>query len=232
MSVELMLNAVNINLVAFSAFLHERRRPGLRPVRHHDRRRRGRRRPGDRAAHLPQPAQSRSRRGRPAEGLTAPCSNYAWLIPAIPAVSFVLILLLRQAVAAQGLRDRHRRRRRVVRARRASRVVQWIHRVERRHGRARRGHASAAFGRGRSAPTGGGRRGRRSRRSSTHVTWWQNGGVEVRRRHPDRRPRGDDAVRRHPRSRCSCTSTRRRTCTATAATPTSSPCSASSPRRC
>ena len=29
------------------------------------------------------------------------------------------------------------------------------------------------------------------------VTWWQNGGVDVQRRHPDRRPRRDDALRRH-----------------------------------
>ena len=33
MSVELMLTAVNINLVAFSAFQRQRRRPGVRAVR-------------------------------------------------------------------------------------------------------------------------------------------------------------------------------------------------------
>ena len=50
MSIELILNAVNINLIAFAR--HERldRRPGVRPVRHRRRRRRGRRRPGHRPA--------------------------------------------------------------------------------------------------------------------------------------------------------------------------------------
>ena len=42
MSIELMLNAVNINLVAFSAFTGTSSGAGLRPVRHHDRRGRGR----------------------------------------------------------------------------------------------------------------------------------------------------------------------------------------------
>ena len=71
--VELMLNAVVINLVAFSAFTRRGLGPGVRPVRDHDRGRRGRRGPGDRAPHLPQPAESGSRRGRPAEGLIPPC---------------------------------------------------------------------------------------------------------------------------------------------------------------
>ena len=55
MSIELILNAVNINLVAFSAMTGALSRPGVRPVRHRGRRRRGRRRPRHRAAHLPQP---------------------------------------------------------------------------------------------------------------------------------------------------------------------------------
>ena len=57
MSIELMLNAVNINLVAFSAFLPTQSSGQVVrvSVRHHDRRRRGRRRPRDRAADLPQP---------------------------------------------------------------------------------------------------------------------------------------------------------------------------------
>ena len=50
MSIELILNAVNINLVAFGAFTTRHRRPGVRPVRHRRRRRRGRRRPRHRAA--------------------------------------------------------------------------------------------------------------------------------------------------------------------------------------
>ena len=74
MSVELMLAAVNMNLVAFGAFHCTSRRSGLRVVRAHDRRRRGRCRARDGAPHLPQPAQRRSRRRRRAEGLRA-CSS-------------------------------------------------------------------------------------------------------------------------------------------------------------
>ena len=50
MSVELMLNAVNLNLVAFDVWLarHPARRPGADPVHHRHRRRRDRHRPGDR----------------------------------------------------------------------------------------------------------------------------------------------------------------------------------------
>ena len=196
MSIELMLNAVNINLIAFSAFSHDVVGPGVRAVRHHDRGRRGRRRPRDRAAHLPQPAQPRPRRGRPAEGLTPNrCSTHAWLIPAHPRGLVRRDPLLREAPAEQGRRDRHRRRRRVVRP---------LVRRGRRSGstgsttRTRATHGLGAFfgtgiARRRAASTA---RGRRSRSIHT-VTWWQNGGVDVRRRHPDRRPRRDDAVRRH-----------------------------------
>ena len=62
MAVELMLNAVNINLVAFDVWLRDEllRGPGLHAVRHHHRRRRDRARPGDRAARLPQPRDHRS----------------------------------------------------------------------------------------------------------------------------------------------------------------------------
>ncbi len=49
MSVELMLAAVNINLVAFGAYNGNVAGPGVRAVRAHDRRRRGRRRARDRA---------------------------------------------------------------------------------------------------------------------------------------------------------------------------------------
>ena len=57
MSVELMLNAVNLNLVAFDVWLRDALHSGqvAHAVRHHDRRRRDRPRPGDRAAGLPQP---------------------------------------------------------------------------------------------------------------------------------------------------------------------------------
>ena len=64
MAVELMLNAVNLNLVAFDVVAARRaaRRPGVHAVRHHHRRRRDRARPGDRAAGLPQPRAPRRRR--------------------------------------------------------------------------------------------------------------------------------------------------------------------------
>ena len=57
MSVELMLNAVNLDLVAFDAWLRDRPalRPGLRAVRHRDRRGRDRGRLRDRAGGLPAP---------------------------------------------------------------------------------------------------------------------------------------------------------------------------------
>ena len=54
MSIELMLAAVNVNLVAFGAFHNSRDRPGVRAVRAHDRGGRGRRRARHRPAHLPQ----------------------------------------------------------------------------------------------------------------------------------------------------------------------------------
>ena len=47
--------------------------------------------------------------------------DHAWLVPLIPAVSFVVILLFGKRMPAQRLRGRHRRGRRVVRARRAAR---------------------------------------------------------------------------------------------------------------
>ncbi len=121
--------------------------------------------------------------------------------------------LLREADAAAGRRDRDRRGRRVVRAvvRRRGPVDRPGRRRDRPGRAGLRALAAAASSRPRA---GTGRGGGRSRSSST-ITWWQNGGVEVRRRHPDRRPRRDDAVRRHARSRCSCTSTRPRTCAAT-----------------
>ncbi len=148
MSIELILNAVNINLVAFCTFRGVGG-PGLRAVRHRRRRRRGRRRARDRAAHLPQPTLHRHRRARRAEGLSRyvvlhprldhPCAHGA-VVPADPA--------LRQAPAAQGLRDRHRVRRRRVRARAAHR-----RQLDRLAGGQPRGHR-----RGRRGP--GARRGR------------------------------------------------------------------------
>ena len=174
-----MLNAVNINLVAFSrVHTAASSRPGLRAVRHHHRRRRGRRRPRHRPAHLPQPAQRRPRRGRPAEGLTASVARARLAHPARSRRSrSSLILLLRQAPAAQGLRDRHRRGRRVVRA-----VVVARRPVDpagrRRRGGARRGGLGAL---GRSVAS----LAEAEEHADAvvepvvqHVTWWQNGGVE------------------------------------------------------
>ena len=70
MSIELMLLAVNINLVAFSSLPGRPRRPGLRAVRADGRRRRG----GHRACHrrrlLPQPRLDRGRRHQHDEGLS------------------------------------------------------------------------------------------------------------------------------------------------------------------
>ena len=79
---------------------------------------------------------------------------------------------------------------------------------------------------------GGAPRGRR--RWSREATWFDARAAPRGRqgRHARRRPRRDDAVRRHARSRCSCTSTPPTTSPATGATPTTSPSSACSPRRC
>ena len=55
MSIELILNSVNINLLAFDRLQRQQRRQRVRAVHHRRRRRRGRRGPGDGAADLPQP---------------------------------------------------------------------------------------------------------------------------------------------------------------------------------
>ena len=69
MSVELILLAVNINLVAFSAYLRRPGRADLRHVRPDRRRGRGRHRPGHPGHLLPQPRQHRGRRHLDDEGL-------------------------------------------------------------------------------------------------------------------------------------------------------------------
>ena len=71
MSLELMFNAVNLNLIAFSFRLGGSRGPGAGDLRHHDRRRRGGHR--TRTDHRPGPAQGHGgpRRGRRDAGLTA-----------------------------------------------------------------------------------------------------------------------------------------------------------------
>ena len=81
MSIELILNAVNLNLVAFGTLRANPDRRGLRAVRHHRRRRRGRRRHRPRADALPQPPEHRHRRAGPDEGLITP----QWiLVPDLP----------------------------------------------------------------------------------------------------------------------------------------------------
>ena len=210
MSIELMLAAVNINLVAFGAFHNTdaRDRPGVRAVRAHDRRRRGRRRARDRPAHLPQPAQCRPRRRRRAEGLTADVLPRPRVARAVDPGGFVRRdPAVRQAIPAPGVRGRHRRGRRVVRARRAARSSSGSTACRTPTARtawprpsARSAAASAA-----SAPRA---RWPQVEPVTHHLTWFQNGGVRLDRRHPDRRPRRDDDVRRHARSRCWCTCTR------------------------
>src|SRR5690606_33257513 len=73
----------------------------VRLVRDRHRRRRGRCRPGDGPDDLPQPAFDRSRRAVGVEGLmmlAASSSGWfldnAWLIPVIPAIAFVVIIVV------------------------------------------------------------------------------------------------------------------------------------------
>ena len=89
--------------------------------------------------------------------------------------------------------------------------------------RARRGRGVGALGRSIGQLGAEGSRGRRSCpvAAPPHVVPERRRAAD--RRHPDRRPRGDDDVRRHARSRCSCTCTRSSTCAATAGSRTSTP---------
>ena len=72
MAIELILLAVNINLVAFSAFLGDLGRPGVRDVRADRRRRRGRDRPRHPRHLLPSPRLDRGRRRQPDARLMHP----------------------------------------------------------------------------------------------------------------------------------------------------------------
>ena len=69
MSIELMLLAVNINLVAFSAFIGDLVGPGVRAVRADGGGGRGRHRSRHRRRLLPQPRLHRGRRHQHDEGL-------------------------------------------------------------------------------------------------------------------------------------------------------------------
>ena len=82
MSIELMLNAVNINLVAFSHQLQNVDRPGLRRLRHRRRRGGSRRRPGHHSRVLPQQGNRQHRRNEPAAVVSG--MDLIWLIPLLP----------------------------------------------------------------------------------------------------------------------------------------------------
>ena len=82
MSIELILLAVNINLVAFSAFLRRPDGPGLRAVRADRRRRRGRHRPRHPRRLFPQPRHHRGRRRQSDEGLSVRCTHAIVFLPA------------------------------------------------------------------------------------------------------------------------------------------------------
>ena len=225
MSIELMLAAVNINLVAFGAFHNAVDRAGVRAVRPHDRRRRGRRRPRDRAAHLPQPPQCRPRRRRRVEGLTAdvlPRPRVAH--PADPGASrSSLILFFGKRFPRKRLGDRHHRGRRVVRA-----VVRRGRAVDPpgRRTPTTRTVSAARSARSDAASAACGAERRRARvlpvDPPRHVVR-RTAGVKLTRRHPDRRPRRDDDVRRHADLAARARLLDSSTCAATGATRTSTP---------
>ncbi len=74
--IELMLNAANVNLVAFDRFGHRRHRgPGVRALRAGDRRRGGRRGPRHHPERLRHPRPHRRRPGGSAEGVGRACSR-------------------------------------------------------------------------------------------------------------------------------------------------------------
>ena len=122
LAVELMLNAVNINLIAFEATLRSAWRSArCSHLRHHRGRGRGRHRAGHRARDLPQPEVGQHRRTGssqvvgPAvvlateaehaarEVLTSgPLLEWAWLIVAVPYVASLLIVLVGKRLPRKG----------------------------------------------------------------------------------------------------------------------------------
>ena len=105
MSIELILNAVNINLVALGALRDGAAavRSGVRPVRHHHRRCRGGRRTRHRPAHLPQPDLVDLDEIDLMSGLgRTPVLEYVWIIPALTFVSFRLILFFGKRLPGGG----------------------------------------------------------------------------------------------------------------------------------
>ena len=115
MSIELILNAVNLNLLAFALRNNRPRRPRLRAVRAGGRGRRSRCRPRPGAAHLSQQAHDRARRTLRDEGLTTcslPRPDGSWRTRissrSSRASPSVLILFIGKTHADEGQRDRHR----------------------------------------------------------------------------------------------------------------------------
>ena len=82
MSIELMLNAVNINLVAFSHQLQNAVGQVFARLRHRRRRGRGRRRPRHHPRVLPQQGNRQHRRDEPAAVVSG--MDLIWLIPLLP----------------------------------------------------------------------------------------------------------------------------------------------------
>ena len=83
LSIEIMLNAVNLTFVAFGRALGIGRRPDHRVLRHDRRRRRGRGRPGDRDRAVPAPRVAQPRRVHGVEVVT-PRDAAADSAPAVP----------------------------------------------------------------------------------------------------------------------------------------------------
>ena len=133
MSIELILNAVNINLVAFSSAAAERDRPGVRDLRHRRRGRGSRGRPRDHPRVLPEQGNGQHRRNEPDAvvagrsragwGAIAPMAcaisdrmRYIWLIPLLPGIGAAINGLVgirsfsRKTAGARRLRDDDRAR--------------------------------------------------------------------------------------------------------------------------
>ncbi len=131
MSIELILNAVNINLVAFSKAAAERGRPGVRRLRDCGRGGRSGRRPRDHPGVLPEQGNrqhrrneldamvARDRAGRPTR--LPDRHEYIWLIPLLPGIGAAINGLVgirsfsRADRRARRLRDDDRRARAVAR---------------------------------------------------------------------------------------------------------------------
>ena len=96
MSIELILNAVNINLIAFSHVLRQRQRADLRHLRDHRRGGRGGRGAGHPDRAVPQQGNRAGGRNRLAEVVSATMNflDSIWLIPLFPLFGAAMMLLL------------------------------------------------------------------------------------------------------------------------------------------